>query len=206
MSKTIIPPSRPHRDAFKLGKVLKAFRLDPAVPVLVFIRGHYLNSIGVKERNDLNVYDDACFLIADNFVTFDSFNANTDPSSFTRKGRALAQLDLGQYQFYRGKHRGKYDALRTFPEGKKLPCKRNGVPSFCQYINIHRGGTNPASIDVTHSEGCLTIPASQYQDFISRVYALMTQQKLSVIQCVLLENRQTPEGQRWFDGTGKLIV
>ncbi len=80
-------------------------------------------------------------------------------------GRALAELNLGRYQFYRGLHRGRYKALRSYPEGVHLPCTRNGVASTAQYINIHKGSSNPRAKNVVWSEGCLTIVDTQYNDW-----------------------------------------
>ena len=200
MRNKIMPPSRPHRNKEKLEAALEHYKLKLDKPYLIFIRGHYLDSLGKKGTNDINMYDDAVYLISPRIV--DSWNANTDPSFVNKNGRDLAMLNLGQYKFYKGKHRGRYYALRTFPEGKELYCTRNGKVSTCSHINIHRGGMNMSDAGVTWSEGCLTIPSMQWTDFITRVYAEMANVKLKVIDALLLENRQTPEGQRWFDGFG----
>lgn len=198
-----MPPARPHRDEKKLKALLDHYKLPLDKPYLVFVRGHYLDSMGNKGTNDINMYDDACYLISPRIM--DSFNANTDPSFIRQKGKALAMLNLGQYKFYKGKHRGRYYALRTFPEGATLPCTRDGQPSTCSHINIHRGGMTTSSAGVTWSEGCLTIPSMQWTDFITRVYAEMLAVKLKVIDALLIENRQTPEGQKWFDGKGIIL-
>ncbi|MFZ9272061.1 MAG: hypothetical protein ACO24B_01455 [Ilumatobacteraceae bacterium] len=202
----LVPPARPHRDRDRLIRVLVNLGISANLPVLVFIRGHYLDSMGERGKNDINVYDDSCYLIADNFGTFESWNANTDPSFVRRGGRNLARINLGQYDFYQGLHRGKYNALRAFPEGVRIPCTRDGVASTAQYINIHKGGTNPRSVNVTHSEGCLTIPDTQYGDFISRVYDAMNRARQKTVKVVLLENRPTPSGQRWHDSSGRVIA
>jgi hypothetical protein len=197
----ILPPARPHRDRVRLDKVLSTFKVDPKkVPVLVFVRGHYLNSMGASGVNDYNIYDDSCYLIADDFKVFESWNANTDPSFVRRSSRTLAKIDCGIYRFYKGKHKSQYNALRAFPEAVRIPCTRDGKASTAQYINIHKGGTNVKGISVTFSEGCLTIPDTQYGDFISRVYSAMDNAKVTTIQVILLENKNSPSGQRWFDG------
>ena len=147
----ILPPSRPHRNKARIEKALIHFAPDFKTPVLLFIRGHYLDTMGRENVNDRNIYDDSVFLVSEGFKIFESFNANTDPAFVRRGNRDLAMLDLGRYRFYKGKHRGKYNALRAFPEGVLLPCTRNGKPSTCQYINIHSGSTNPLALDVTHS-------------------------------------------------------
>ncbi len=91
-------------------------------------------------------------------------------------------LNPDTYQFYKGKHRGKYNALRAFPEGVKLPCTRNGKPSVCSYINIHKGGF----VD-TFSEGCITVFPAQYDEFIKLVYAEMDNFNQKTIDVVLIE-------------------
>jgi lysozyme len=195
----IIPPARPHRDKARLERVLNAMHWDKVSPVLVFVRGHYLSSMGDKAKNDYNIYDDSCYLIANSFKTFESWNANTDPSFARKGGRRLAKIDLGSYQFYQGKHKSQYNALRAFPEGVKIPCTREGVASTAQYINIHKGSSTKRGASITHSEGCLTIPDTQYGDFISRVYSAMDSAGAKVIRVHVLENRPTSSGQRWFD-------
>ena len=202
----IIPPSRPHRDKTRLGAVLKHYKIAPGKVALVFVRGHYLDSMGERQKNDINIYDDSCYLITPDFKILESYNANTDPSFTRRGGRALANLNLGRYDFYRGKHRNRYNALRAFPEGVILNCTREGKPSTCQYINIHKGGTSVVGINVTFSEGCLTIPDTQYGDFISRVYDAMRQNVQNTIPVILIENRQTRDGQRWHDESGRIIA
>lgn len=188
-----------------MERVLDHYKLDRSRLCLVFVRGHYLDSMGERGKNDINIYDDACFAMSE--ALFESWNANTDPS-FVRIGkRALAKLDLGRYRFYKGKHRNRYWALRAYPEGAELPCTRDGEPSTCTHINIHKGGSSwaPRGAGTTWSEGCLTIPAAQYPDFIQRVYADMRSRGQSVVDTVLVENRRTPSGQKLFDHLGNQI-
>lgn len=203
----ILPPSRPHRNKARIEKALIHFAPDFKTPVLLFIRGHYLDTMGRENVNDRNIYDDSVFLVSEGFKIFESFNANTDPAFVRRGNRDLAMLDLGRYRFYKGKHRGKYNALRAFPEGVVLPCTRNGTPSTCQYINIHSGSTNPLALDVTHSEGCLTIPSIQWPEFIKRVYDAMDRVRAQTIEVLLLENRESKGApQRWFDQKGRIVA
>lgn len=133
--------------------------------------------MGNPTRNDINIYDDAAFVVSPK--TFQAFNANTDPA---RSGRKLAMLKPQVIQYYRGKHRGKYDALRPFPEGIRLLCTRDGENSTCANTNIHKGGNND-----TFSEGCLTIPPTQYEEFINLVYSLMSLYGQKVIEVCLVE-------------------
>jgi hypothetical protein len=161
--------------------------------------------MGKRGEDDNNIYDDSCFLIADNFKVFESYNANTNPSFVKVGGRALAELNLGRYKFYRGLHRGRYKALRAFPEGVHLPCTRNGVAATAQYINIHKGSSNPRAKDVVWSEGCLTIVDTQYNDFVQRLWTAMDKAKQKIVEVIVLENRQTLAGQRWYDEHGRMV-
>lgn len=203
MAKKIIPPARPRRDNAMLDAVLEHYSLDKEKTNLVFVRGYYLDSMGEKGKNDINLYDDAAFLITPNIR--ESFNANTEPSFVKKNGREMAKLNLGHYIYYRGLHKGKYKALRPYPEGVVLQCTRNGKPSACSHTNIHKGGSNAASFDVVWSEGCLTIPDLQYAEWQARVWAAMDASKQRTIDVVIMENRQTPHGQQLFDKKGRVI-
>ena len=204
--KRILPPSRPRRNEDKIKSILRAYGLDKTdKPVLVFVRGYYLDTMGVTGQDDRNIYDDAAFLYWPNGGAVESFNANTNPSFIKRNGRSLAQLNLGSYRFYKGLHKGKYSALRSYPEGVVLDCTREGKPSTCSHINIHKGSTKTEAEDVVWSEGRLTIPDTQYLDFITRVYDSMTKAMIKVIEVVLVENRATNNGQAIFDHNGRII-
>jgi lysozyme len=199
----ILPPARPKKPENDVRAIVKHFNLDPRRLAIVFIRGYFLDSMGAPGVNDANVYDDAAFLVGPSL--FESYNANTDPSFVKVNGRELAKLNLGRYLFYKGKHKNKYPALRSYPEGIMLDCTRNGKPGTAQYINIHKGSTNPNAKDVVWSEGCLTIPDIQWPDFQARVYSEMSRMKQKVIEVMLIENRKTAEGQKLFDHMGKVI-
>lgn len=202
----ILPPKRPHRSLERLKAVLAFYKQSINVPVIVFVRGYYLDTMGKPGTDDLNIYDDACFLIGNDFKLFESYNANTNPSFMRRGGRALAQLNLGKYRFYRGMHKNKYPALRAYPEGVTLPVTREGKLSTGQYINIHKGSTNYRANDIVWSEGCLTLPDTQYGDFRQRVWAEMDRVHADTIDVILLENRQTKSGQQFFDGQGNVVA
>lgn len=170
--------------------------------VLVFVRGYYLDSMGQPGVDDANIYDDAVFLVSPSML--ESWNANTGPS-FPHKG--AAKLNLGVYQFYKGLHRGKYKALRPHPEGVVLKCTRNGKPSTCSHTNIHKGGSNAKSFDVVWSLGCLTVPAIQYSEYQTRVYAEMDKFGQKTIDVILIENRADASGrQAFYDERGAEIT
>lgn len=166
MAKKILPASRPKTDEQLIRRIVEHHGVPSDLCTIVFIRGYYLDSMGVKGKDDANIYDDACFLVTPEKIT--SFNANTGPS-FPEKGYAM--LDLGSYDYYRSYHhiaepKKKYPAMRPYPEGVQLKCTRNNLPSVCQATNLHKGGTNATSFDVVWSQGCLTIPQSQYDEWL----------------------------------------
>lgn len=206
MDRLILPPSRPKRNAGRIRAVIEHYKCNASLPVIVFVRGHYLNTMGIAGRDDLNIYDDAAFIHSNGGRLLESYNANTNPSFVRRGGRNLAQLNLGKYRFYQGLHKGKYKALRAYPEGVTLPVTRNGVLSIAQYINIHKGSTNTRAKDIVWSEGCLTIPDTQYGDFIMRVYAEMDRVGVETVDVLLVENREKDGVQRLFDHTGSVII
>lgn len=183
-----IPKSRPQITREESLQLARHYYGNDLPPILIIgVRGYYPKSMGATAGNDINLYDDAAILVGDD--VFKTFNFNTDPSFIIgRGGRGMAVLDTGKYEFYRGKHRGRYNALRAYPEGAILPCTRKGEKSTCRYINIHKGGMNPSSAGVTWSEGCQTVPTSQWNDFIETVYANMTKHKMRTINYLLIEN------------------
>lgn len=208
--KRILPPSRPKRDNAMLDAVLEHYACDETKANLIFVRGYYLDSMGVRGQDDDNIYDDAAFLVTPNIR--DSWNANTGPSFVTQNRQDLAKLNLGLYLYYRGRHKNRIAAFRPYPEGVVWKCTRNGKPSTCSTTNIHDGGANPAAFDVVWSRGCMTVPKTQYHDFQTRVYSEMDRcpqatgtDGKKLIDVVLVENRQTPHGQQLFDENGRVI-
>lgn len=150
--------------------------------MLLGIRGYYKDTMGKPGVNDIGIYDDAiCVIWPDGFA---AFNANTDPSVH-RKG--IATLKPGTYPYKKGKHHISsptgYPALRPATEGEELPVTRDGEgDSFGVAINIHKGGQN-----TTSSEGCQTIIADEWGQFIDTVYNLMDKYHQTVIQYKLVE-------------------
>jgi hypothetical protein len=181
---SIIPENRPKLTKEEAEKIVK-YHLGANCPpiVLIGIRGYYSKSLGATEGNDINIYDDA--MIVWGLDLFKTFNANTDPS-FSNKG--LAKLNEGVYKFYKGKHKGKYNALRSYPEGVSLPCTRDGRESACSAINIHHGGIR--GTDTVWSAGCQTLPPTQWEEFIETVYASMTKAQIKVITYILISQEK----------------
>lgn len=163
----MIPSSRPQQKREVTERLLLEAGVTDKV-ALVGIRGYYRDSMGEKGKNDRGIYDDAIFVISpDCYVTF---NANTDPSRF-RKG--IATLIPGVHRYRKGNHgisRGPgYPALRPATKGEMLPVIRDGIGNDMGVaINIHKGGRG-----TTSSEGCQTLPPSQWDSFINLVYEQM---------------------------------
>lgn len=172
-----IPKSRPKQVRDETIAILERYGIDPTKEVaLLGVRGYYSASFG-KHGNDINVYDDALFLVSPD--TYKAYNFNTDPA---RSGKRLAMLSPGLYEFYKGKHKGKYNALRPYPEGVRLPCTRDGIKSLCGATNIHRGGQND-----TWSEGCQTIPEPQFSEAMPLIYKQMAAYGQKTIKYVLID-------------------
>lgn len=184
-------PNRPKINDAEVDKIARFYFSDNLPPVLIVgVRGYFLNTVGRPGVNDLNVWDDA-ILVYENGQLLRTFNANTDPS---KSKQNLAMLDPGVYQFYKGKHKGRILAFRAYPEGVRLPCKRqdfSGVwrKSLCSAINIHDG-----ALYDTWSAGCQTIvnqpPHRQFNEFRDLVYTLMDRHRLETVTYLLIEESE----------------
>jgi lysozyme len=166
--------------------------------VCIGIRGYFLDSVGLANRNDYNVWDDVIGWHSprDN----SAFAGNTDPSFVkSSAGRELAKLNLGVYTFIPGHHKKVAKAFRAYPEGTSLPCTRNGKPSTCSYIDIHPGGVG------TWSEGCQTLPPPNWTKFQPEVYAELAFYKQKLFNYILIENREIDGKQNFYDADNRLI-
>lgn len=170
----ILPPSRPKLTEAEARKILRKHGVSPGVAVAVLaIPGYYAKTMGPTPGNDRGIYDDAIFIVS--HTAFAAFNANTDPSIFRprRPGKpGIARLRPGVHRYRPGNHGisrpgGGYPAFRPATPGEALPVDRDGEtdPAPGIAINIHRGGNN-----TTSSEGCQTLPPSQWTAF----HALLT--------------------------------
>jgi len=134
------------------------------------VRGYYQDSMGKVGANDTGIYDDAVFIITPEH--FSTWNANTDPSRYGLRpeGRKyLARLKPGVWSFTRLKHKiTSPRGYMAFGQGSKAVTveriKADGTVAQTESghfgINLHRGGTAGTS-----SEGCQTIPPTQWGDF-----------------------------------------
>ena len=176
----IIPNSRPQAKRADIEKLIPKNIRNQYSVFLVGIRGYYLNSMGVKGKNDRGLYDDAIFIVAPD--CFIAFNANTDPSAYKKN---VSSLKLGTHLYRKGKHKIKspngYPAFRPATKDEGLPVTRDGVGDSIGYaINIHKGSNSGTS-----SLGCQTIPPAQWESFRSTAYAQMDKYGQKVIPYVL---------------------
>lgn len=149
---------------------------------LVGVRGYYSETFAPK-GNNIDVYDDALFLISDH--GYFSFNANVDPS-IRRSG--IAKLKPGVWQYRIGTHnisKPKSRQYEALVQAAPVTVIREGQGEDTGWfgINIHRGGRN-----TTSSLGCVTLPAPQFDGFLSLVKTEMARAKVSRIPFVLTEN------------------
>lgn len=135
--------------------------VDEVGEVAVFaIRGYYMNSMGKAGLNDRGIYDDAAWIILHDRCI--AFNFNTDPTGYAH-GRAT--LVPGIWRFTPGKHHLSSPPPKGRPAFRQFgmfTVKRDGVGERTGNfgINLHDGGD-----ENTSSEGCQTVPASQWKEF-----------------------------------------
>lgn len=173
-----IPPSKPQVILKNIERLMARKGYDSLIKqgeiYCVAVRGYYLNTLGAPNENDLNMYDDMVCWFAPNGLS--AYNFNTDPTRFgwnKNAGRYMAQLAPGMYRFVMRKHKGKYDAFgqgdnpvtvyRRDSRGRVV-----SVEEGLFGINIHSGGDN-----TTSSEGCQTVPPSQWLPFKEIGYSLL---------------------------------
>lgn len=136
-----------------------------AAPVkLIAIRGYY-------RKNRRGVYDDAIFVITED-GDFAAFNANVDPTTQFKTGRA--SMVANQVIWYRPGLHGisRKNPYPAFRQASVVVVVRDGGtgngtpigggqfkdrPNKRFWINLHRGGKN-----TTSSAGCQTIPPDQW--------------------------------------------
>jgi lysozyme len=148
----------------------------------VGVRGYYSDTFA-PSGNNINVYDDAMFLISAN--GYYSFNANTDPSIYkphvARLKAGVWQYKLGIHNLSKAKNR-QYPALVQAAPVTVVRAKEGEDTGFFG-INIHKGGVN-----TTSSLGCQTIPPSQWNGFYGLVKLEMARANIKQIPYVLVEN------------------
>ena len=154
--------------------------LDSQVALLA-VRGYYSKTFE-PEGNNIGVYDDAIFLVSE--YGHYPFNANTDPS--TLKPR-VARLKAGVWQYKIGTHNLSKAQHRQYPalvQAAPVTVSRVGAGDDTGWfgINIHKGSKNSTS-----SEGCQTIPPSQWGSFYEMVKMEMKRAGVKTIPYVLVD-------------------
>ena len=171
-----IPTSRPRakRSQVMAAAIEMWHKYRPGVEMppmfVVAVRGYYRDTMGKPGVNDTGMYDDAFFIINGGLMT--AWNGNTDPSRYGFNPNAdgyMARLRCGVWTFVRLKHHfSRPDGYMAFGQGDndvridriELDGDIHNSVSGCFGINLHKGGYNGTS-----SEGCLTVPAEQWDDF-----------------------------------------
>lgn len=160
--------NRPNLTKAEVVSRVMAFGYNPPEQVwIVGIRGYYLNSMGKPAVNDINLYDDAIFLVSPDL--FIAVNANTDPS---KQYPGIATLIPGVHYYKIGGHHisepaKRYPAFRPASPDESVPVTRAGKQGIFKgiAINIHRGGVN-----TTSSLGCQTVIPDEWLDFQEKAY------------------------------------
>lgn len=179
-----VPKVRPKLTHAEAMHRLRAVPVDVSRPVLLAIRGYYLDTMGAVGANDRGMYDDAIFLVTPS--TIHAYNANTDPS---RDHPNVATLAPGVWLYRIGTHglskplEKQYRALVQAADVTVTRSPDNHRDTGRFGINIHRG-----SLNSTSSEGCQTIYPLQWDGFIGDVASALHAAERNTIEYVLQTN------------------
>ena len=185
----ILPGARPAATREQVLAALAHAGHDVTKLTPVFLvgwRGYYEDTMGRKDANDFNIYDDAGFWIGPQ--TFRSFNFNTDPFGYA-KGKAILKPGVWKYKI--GNHNsaalGPYPAFRQYDvvtvmrptSNSEKGSEKDDTGHFG--INIHKG-----SLTKTSSLGCQTVPPSQWNEFRDLGYDLIQDHEQKYFNYVLI--------------------
>jgi len=179
-------------------------RYGPGGPLpshfILDIRPYWSLTIG-KPGNDINHYDDLSVFVTPNRINTQA--SNLDPTRYgwnAGAGKPMASLNSGCWPFRRGPHKGRMPALRqlTPEEARKAKVPndgrfsvtrtyaagdpRNYVESGYFAINRHSGSWNGTS-----SEGCLTIPPDDSDEWLGDVCDTTKKAGIDVIWSILVD-------------------
>lgn len=191
-------------------KLSKAAALELIAPfnrtekvIFLGIRGYFQDSMGVKDENDIGIYDDAIFIISPNY--YGAFNGNTDPSKMTD---TIAMVKANQViMFTQGIHGVSHSTpavIKQMQETKQnvpgnprtywayrqasdVTVLRNGEehtdsPANRFWTNLHCGG-----LWTTSSLGCQTVIKDQWPIFKNQGYAAMDLWKQKEVPYILID-------------------
>ena len=206
MNKPKAPAEKVRRLAGELFTKLLGVPRPPLFPSYALaVRSYFRDTMGVRGRNDVGIYDDGLFIVrADDVVL--PFNANLDPSRIGINGaigKPFAQLATGLWYFREGLHKGKVAAWRQpdtdEAEALELPnnyeIQGDGAVSAClpglfsvwrdpgdgrppyHDLGYHAINIHPGGNYGTSSWGCLTLPPSQADEWLRESYAATRQQR-----------------------------
>lgn len=151
--------------------------------VLIAVRGMYAT------KNKRGVYDDALIWCQKSTGLIATYTANVDPSGY-RKGigkghkKGMASLKNGIWRYKPGPHPliGGYPAFR---QAADVIVIRDGTPDYEDVgqfgINIHSGGNK-----TTSSLGCQTVKPTEWLDFQTLGYSLLTKSKQKTFSYILI--------------------
>lgn len=194
-----IPNSKPRASfgvvmaaAQKAWQAARPGKKMPDLFVLV-VRAYYRDSMGVPRSNDYGIFDDAFFIVSPS--GFSPWNGNSDPSRIgwnANAGKYMARLKTGKiYDFQRLKHHAsRPDGYMAFGQGEHEVTverlRKDGTiaqtETGCFGINLHRAGMNGTS-----SEGCLTVPREQWDDFRNTLDAALAKAGAKTFSLIPIE-------------------
>ena len=159
----LIIPNKPQIKRDIIEKLIKKAGVNLQIypNLIVGIRGYFLNSMGKVGENDRNFYDDALIILTKN--VYATFNGNTDPTAFYKKGTASLKGGFYPNSWKFDIHGG---TLSQYPaicqRLGNVTVVRDGVGEDTGMfgINNHKGGINGTS-----SLGCQTVPPSQWDAY-----------------------------------------
>jgi lysozyme len=177
----MIPKAKPQRDLNWLQPLIKYAKKQPNWKndkcILIGVRGYYRDTMGVKDKNDRRIYDDAAFWVDLETGVIASWNFNVDPNGYRKgkgfgRGKGMASLEPGLWRYKKGMHNGSKPHM-GFRQAAEVTVMRDGRPDYPDTgmfgINIHSGHDSSTS-----SLGCQTAPASQFYDFRAYGYKLLS--------------------------------
>lgn len=196
----MVAPKLTKEEALEL---IKPFNRTEKV-IFLAIRGYY-KDMGIKDVNDIGIYDDPIFIIAHDF--FKEYNGNTDPSAM-RVG--IATVKAPQVLFFTlGIHGVSHsptivvdEMIRSKKDNPKYP-RTYWAFRQAENVIVNRKGSNVDYIDnpanrfwidlhcggnwTTSSEGCQTIIKPQWSDFKQNGYELTNRYGQKKIPYILIE-------------------